>query len=149
MLKENIWGPWGASVSRLHPCLDWYSSAHTHWFSKRETQHGPKPPSHSKGDSPCNKTWWTVSNVPLRLAKFNHCNCCSDSGSPVAAYLALRVRSGNPTKWQRCVTAWDNETPCLTINKAVWLDGNSSVEFLKAEGMLWLDTMLSMWKHGW
>lgn len=76
---------------------------------RRKHKHGPDPRSHSQWDSPCNKIWWTVSNFLLRRAKCNHSARCSDAGSPVVFYCTylVCVRSGNPTKWLCCITAWD------------------------------------------
>ena len=61
------------------------------------------------GTPPAIKIWWTVSNVLLRRAKCNHSARCSDAGSPVVFYCTylVCVRSGNPTKWLCCITAWD------------------------------------------
>lgn len=99
---------------------------------------GPNPWSLSLPDSPCNKIWCTVSSLPLRRAKCNRSVHCSDVGSPAilhCPYLVF-VWSGNPTKWLCYVTAWDNETPGLTINMDSWQHGNSFLEFLTGEGML-------------
>lgn len=120
---EVIPRPGGAFVSPSSPSASLNISTDAHQFptparlssdvglrhQRRKHKHGPDPWSLSQWDSPCNKIWWTVSNFLPRRAKCNHSARCSDAGSPVVLYCTYLVcaRSGNPTKWLRCVTARD------------------------------------------